>query len=507
MGRQGIHPLRLAAVVAFLVVSVAIAFGTADDTHWTALLLVAVFTGGYLALNIGANDAANNISTAVGSGALSLSAAILVACVGELSGAFLASDPVSARLREGLFQADAFAQDMELASVLVSGMLAAALWLHIATFVRTPVSATHSVIGGLLGAGIFANGWSIVQWDQIASIATVWLLTPLAAGLTAAGVLYGIDLSIAHKPNPVGAARVRVPLLIALLSLLLADYFFVELTPADGPAGSNHLLASLAVAVLAFLIAQPLVNRTAQTTKNSRKGVNQLFTAPLVVAAAFFAFAHGANDVSNIAAPLTVVANIAADNGNPTHVVLPTWALGIGAFGIVVGLVAYGSRLVRTVGSEITDIDKLRAFCIAFSAALVVSAASHFGFPVSTTHTLVGSIFGVGLLRELRTKNERRTLAKVRKCYAGANKEALNSFLSRFQGATPPRRREMLDSLYREHGDVQLSREDLKHLDTLSYKQVIKHSLVQRIVVLWMLTIPATGLIGGLLYQLAGTIN
>lgn len=493
----------MGAAIAFLAFSAAIAFSTVSDIRWTVLLLVAVLVGGYLALNIGANDAANNISTAVGSGALGLSAAILVASIGELSGAFLASDPVSARLREGLFQADAFAEDMELASVLVSGMLAASLWLHFATFVRAPVSATHSVIGGLLGAGIFANGWSIVQWDQIASIAIVWLITPLAAGLTAAGVLYGIDRSIAHKPNPIGAARIRVPLLIALLSLLLADYFFVEFAPADGRAGSNHLLASLAVAVLAFLIAQPLVNRTAQITKNNRKGVNQLFTAPLIVAAAFFAFAHGANDVANIAAPLTVVAHIAADNGSTAHVVLPTWALAIGAFGIAIGLTTYGSRLVRTVGSEITEIDKLRAFCIAFSAALVVLASSHFGFPVSTTHTLVGSIFGVGLLRELRNTSERRTLAKVRKCYAGANKEVLDRFLTRFQGATPPSRREMLDALYRERGDVQLTRDDLKHLDTLSHKQMIKRSLVQRIVVLWILTIPAAGTLGGLLYQIS----
>ena len=465
--------------------------------------MAAVLTGGYLALNIGANDAANSIATAVGAGAMSLTAAILLACTSELSGAFLASEPVATRLREGLFLADAFPQSSELARVLISGMLAAGLWLHLATVLRTPVSATHSVIGGLLGAGIFASGWSIVQWDQILSIAIVWIVTPLGAALTAAGVLYSVNLSITTKPNLIRAARLRVPVLIALLSFLMADHFFIELAPADWRNGVNHLFASLAIAVITFLIAQPLIHRKAQIIKHNLKGLNQLFTAPLVAAAAFFAFAHGANDVANIAAPLAVVAEIASANVGSGHLVLPTWTLAVSAFGIALGLATYGRRLVRTVGSEITEIDKLRAFCIAFSAALVVLAASHFGFPVSTTHTLVGSIFGVGLLRELYKLNERRTLAKVRKCYAGEDKEALASFLNRFQGATPPRRQEMLEALYREHGDVQLTQEDLKRLDALYRRHIIKRALLRRIIALWVLTIPVSGLLGALLYRVS----
>jgi len=504
---MGIRLARPTSVAVFLTLAVLIAFDSAGDIRHMALLLAAVLTAGYLALNIGANDAANNIGTAVGSGALTLTAALLLAAAGELAGAFLAGDPVSARLREGLFQSDALGHGRVLARVLIAGMLAGALWLHSATLLRAPVSATHSVVGGLIGAAIFANGWSTVQWDQVFSIALAWLLTPLAAALIAAMVLFGIERTITYQPNLIGSARSRVPILIALLSLLFGDYFFTELAPDAWSTSEHHLLASLAAALATFLVAQPLIHRMSQLIKNNRQGVNQLFTAPLILAAAFFAFAHGANDVANIAAPLTAAANIAVEGSSPERFVLPTWSLAIGALGIAVGLAAYGSRLVRTVGSEITEIDKLRAFCIAFSAALVVLAASHFGFPVSTTHILVGSIFGVGLLREQIRLNERKTLEKVRKCYAGEEREALDLFLNRFRSATLPRKKEMLEGLYRQHADVQLTRKELKRINKLYHRQLVKRTLLRRIVALWILTIPASAALGGLLYRLAGAFG
>ena len=188
---MGIRLARPASVAVFLALAVLIAFDSAGDIRHLALLLAAVLTAGYLALNIGANDAANNIGTAVGSGALTLSAALLLAAAGELAGAFLAGDPVSARLREGLFQTDTLGHGKVLARVLIAGMLAGALWLHSATLLRAPVSATHSVVGGLLGAAVSANGWSSVQWDEVSSIALAWLFTPLAAALIAAVLFSG----------------------------------------------------------------------------------------------------------------------------------------------------------------------------------------------------------------------------------------------------------------------------------------------------------------------------
>jgi len=505
-GRLIGHWARPALVALFLALAMLTAFDSAEHIRHTTLLLAAVLTAGYLALNIGANDAANNIGTAVGSGALTLTAALLLAATGELAGALLASDPVSARLREGLFHPEAFGHGQMLARVLITGMLGAGLWVHAATLFRVPVSATHSVVGGLLGAAVSANGWSAVQWDQISSIALAWLITPFIATLISAAVLFGIERTITYQPNLIGSARTRVPILIALLALLFGNYFLTALAPADWHAGEHHLPASLAVALAAFLVAQPLIHRMSQQIKNNRKGVNQLFTAPLILAAAFFAFAHGANDVANIAAPLTAAANIAVQGTSPEHFILPGWSLAIGALGIAVGLAAYGSRLVRTVGSEITELDKLRAFCIAFSAALVVLAASHFGFPVSTTHILVGSIFGVGLLREQMRLHDRQTLEKVRKCHEGEDREALDLFLNRFRSATLPRKKEMLEGLYRERGGVQLTRKELRRIHKHYHRQLVKRTLMRRIVAFWILTIPAAAILGGLLYRLAQAV-
>jgi PiT family inorganic phosphate transporter len=478
----------------FLAASVVLAYAVVGPGNDLALLVGAVLGAGYLALNIGANDGANHIGTAVGSGALTLGAALLLASIGELGGALLAGDAVNTRLREGLFETSLLNAQTQFATVLLSGILAAGLWLHVCTAMRIPVSTTHSVIGGLVGASISAQGWSSVRWGEIGSIALGWTATPVAAALVSGLVLFLIERTITQKPNLVGAARIRVPALITLLALLLADYFFLELAPSDWRLSRQHLLASAAVAVAAFLIAQPLINRASQQIKNNRQGVNQLFTVPLIFAAGFFAFAHGANDVANIAAPLAALTEIASDGTLPERA--PAWVLGISAIGIAVGLALYGSRVVQTVGSEITEIDKLRAFCIAFSAALVVAAASHFGFPVSTTHTLVGSILGVGLLREYLKLNERKTLEKVRKCYIGEDPKALETFLQRFQGATLGRKREMLEALYRQRGNVRLTRKDLQRMDQLYRRQLVKRSLVRRILIMWVLTIPVSAGLG-----------
>lgn len=493
---------KAATAAGFLLICTVMLFGSLDGIDNTMLLFLAVVVGGYLALNIGANDAANNIGTAVGSGAITLGGALAVAVAGELAGAFLASDPVSTRLRANIFDPCVFGGGEVLAQVLAAGMLAGAFWLHLATVMKTPISATHSVIGGLLGAGVYAGGWGVAQWDQISSFALIWLATPLAAALVGGSVLYAIEHLVISGPNLIGQARARVPLLIALLSLLLANYFFVKVAPEDWAIREDHLIAGMAIAVSVFLIAQPWVHRMAQTIKNNRQGVSKLFVMPLILATAFFAFAHGANNAGNVAAPLAAIATIASDGMSPDEILLPTWTLAVSAFGIATGLLLYGSRIVHTVGSEITEIDKLRAFCIMFSAALVIGAASHFGFPVSTTHTVVGSIFGVGLFRELVQLNERRTLEKIRKCHDGKDIQALESFLQRFQGATLPKKHQMLDALYREHGEVRLTPKEIRRINKLYHRGLVKRSLFRRILGFWILTIPSAALLGALMISI-----
>jgi len=281
----------------------------------------------------------------------------------------------------------------------------------------------------------------------------------------------------------------------------------MALAPLESLVSHRPLVASLTVAAAAFLIAQPSIHRLVQTIKGNRQGLNRLFTLPLILAAAFFAFAHGANDVANVAAPLAEVVRIAVQGGEPPGVGLPAWTLAIGALGIAVGIAAYGSPVVQTIGSDLTDIDKLRAFCVALAAALVVVTASHFGFPVSTTHTVVGAVVGVGLLRELTRRQERKTLEKIRKCHAQADQETLVDFLGRFQGATLKSRREMLDELYREHGPVVLTAEEQRGIHTLYHRRLVQRELLWRILLFWVLTIPISALLGGLLYRLSGLLT
>ncbi len=473
--------------------------------HWPLLLMASAVSAAYLALNIGANDAANHASIVVGAGVLSLGTALLIAGTGELAGAFLASDPVSERLRQGLFNKDEFGSGLQLALVLMSGLLAGALWLNLATYLRIPVSTTHSVIGGLLGAGVIAGGWSAPRWEQITNIATVWVIAPVISALIAGLALFLIEKSIIQKANLIGAARTWVPAMLTLLALLLADYFFSELAPQHWEVIQNPSIASLAIATTAFLIMQPIIHRTSQKLTNNRRGVNQLFGPPLILAAIFFAFAHGANDVANLAAPLTAIAHVATAGTSPASFSIPLWALALGGLGMCLGLLLYGHRVIRTVGNDLTELDRIRAFCIIISAAFIIAAASHFGFPVSTTHILVGSIFGVGLLREQLALIEQTTLVKIRKCFADKDVVAHQRFLARLRGATVQRKQEMLNSLYQDCRAVELNKAELKNIRKQFKRHLIRRSLARRIILFWVLTLPVSAIGGSVIYLLIKT--
>jgi PiT family inorganic phosphate transporter len=358
------------------------------------------------------------------------------------------------------------------------------------------------VIGGLVGAVIFSGGWAAVRWGDIGSIATLWVVAPVVAAGLAALVLHLFERAVTNQPNAIGTARTQVPVLISLLSLMMANYFFLKLAPDTWPISENRLLASLTVAVTTFLVAQPLIHRVAQGATNNRKGINELFTVPLILAAAFFAFAHGANDVANVAAPLTALTYIASNGLTPRQFAIPLWTLAIGGAGIAAGLLTYGHRIVHTVGHELTEINKLRAFCVVFSAALVVVVASLFGFPVSTTHILVGSIVGVGLLREFVKLNERETLGKIRKCHAAQDQDTLERFLPRFQSATLPRKRVMLEELFRARGEVRPTERERDRIHRLYHHQLVRRSLLRRIILFRLLTLPVTALLGALGYSL-----
>jgi PiT family inorganic phosphate transporter len=486
-----------------LMLTLTLVFGNSGSIDKLPLLLAATAAVLYLAINIGANDAANHVGILVGAGAISLGGALLIAAGGELAGSLLASDMVNARLRDDLLDNDALTGAGHLSAVLVAGMVAAGLWLHAATLARMPISATHTIVGGLVGAGIGSGGWQVVQWEQIRQIASVWVLSPVAAAVAAALALILVERILTYRSNAIGAARIRVPLLVSLLTLLMSGVYFSEFSPRHWEVSQQPLVAALAVAVMAFLLVQPQIYRASQNLKSNRRGLNRLFNAPLLLAAFFFAFAHGANDVANVAAPMAALLQTVAQGSTPAHFTIPLGVLLLGSAGIALGIVAYGHRVIRTVGKGITDLDRLRAFSIGLSALAIIALATRFGYPVSTTHILVGAILGVGLMREVQQRREQSILARVRGCFSADQSEDMERFVHRFDGATRARRAEMLARLFSECRPRTLSSRELAEIQS-SHRSMIRPRLVGAIVIFWLLTLPAAGLLGAGMVALIG---
>lgn len=390
---------------AFLAAVTVFAAAFVGDGPLALYVVVGALIAGYLALNVGANDVANNMGPAVGSRALPMAAALAIAAVCEAAGAMLAGGDVVSTISKNIVTPPADMRAETFILVMMSAFLAAAVWINLATVLNAPVSTTHSVVGGVLGAGLAAAGASVVSWTTMASIAASWVISPLLGGIIAAALLAFIKWAILYRPDRVTAARRWVPALVGLMSGVFTLYMLGK--------GLKHILAigfgpSLVFAAIAavagWAAARPWAARRAARMENRRKEISQLFVFPLIVAAALLSFAHGANDVANAVGPLAaIVATAKSGMAAPESVELPIWVLLIGAAGIALGLGLFGPRLIRMVGQKITKMDPMRAYCVAQSAAITVLAASHLGLPVSSTHIAIGGVFGVGLLREAVT--------------------------------------------------------------------------------------------------------
>lgn len=360
---------------------------------------------GYMALNIGANDVANNMAPAVGSRALSLTAALIIAGICETAGALLAGGDVVDTISKGIIapSPDISARDFIL--IMISALLAASLWLNLATVLHAPVSTTHAIVGAVLGAGIIAFGLSAVSWTVMGGIVLSWVVSPVLGGLIAAGLLAFIKWRILFQADRVAAARRWAPLLAGVMCGVFTLYMFSKgFSRIWRPPDAVVAAAGLAMFVVGWQGSRPWVIARSQGMENRRKQVAVLFIPPLILAAALLSFAHGANDVSNAVGPLAaIVAAAQSGSADTSAVALPFWVLVVGGLGIALGLALFGPRLIRTVGQKITRMDPVRAFCVALAAGVTVLAASVMGLPVSSTHIAIGGIFGVGLLREAMT--------------------------------------------------------------------------------------------------------
>ncbi len=419
-------------------------------TSATWLLIVAAAVGAYMAMNIGANDVANNMGPAVGSGAMTMGWAIVMAAVFEALGAIVAGGDVVGTIKGGIIDPAAINDPALFAGVMLAALLAGALWLNLATAVGAPVSTTHSIIGAVMGAGIAAGGWGLVHWETIGAIVISWVASPLAGGAMAAALLYLIKRFVTYRSDMIDAASRVVPVLIAAMAWAYTTYMLLKGLGQLVQVGVvTAMLAGGGMALVVWWLVRKPIATLARRQDNSKQGVNRLFTWPLVCSAALLSFAHGANDVANAIGPLAAIYEAVKEGAIATKASTPMWIMVLGAVGLAVGLALYGARLIRTVGKEITELDNMRAYAIAMSATLTVIVASQLGMPVSTTHISIGAVFGVGFLRELLKVNYAKMERVVRAGHQGADRDEVEAYLNRFEAAEVSEKKRMLADMKR----------------------------------------------------------
>ncbi len=478
----------------------------------TFLIIGALF-GAYMAMNIGANDVANNVGPAVGSGALTMMWAIIIAAIFEASGALIAGGDVVKTIKKGIIDPAMITDPQTFIWAMTAALLAAALWLNFATSVGAPVSTTHSIVGGVMGAGIAIAGFKIVNWTTMGKIVASWIISPLLGGAIAAFFLYIIKKNIIHQDDMIESAKKQVPLLIAIMTWAFATYIVLK--------GLKHLIKlnfpialaiGLVVAVVAYFFIKPMVAKSALNLENSRAGVNTLFTIPLIFSAALLSFAHGANDVANAVGPLAGINDAIVNGGISTKAGIPFWVMAVGGFGIAIGLALYGPKLIKTVGSEITELDQMRAFSIAMAAAITVIIASQLGLPVSSTHIAIGGVFGVGFLREWLNKDESNWLKDAEETFK-SDKNKLNKATKELKTLQAKEEKskedyEKIVSLYSKIDELESKVKAKKKYFKKAKKQIyVKREAVKKIVAAWIITVPAAALLAsGIYFMIRGIV-
>ena len=378
----------------------------------TFLLSFAVIACIYMACNIGANDVANAMGTSVGSKALTFKQAILIAAVAEFLGAFLVGGEVSDTIRKGMLDPTVFeAVPYHLVYGMISALLAAALWLHIASYLGWPVSTTHSIVGGVVGFGVIAGGMDVINWGKVGQVVLSWVVSPVMGGLVAFLVFTFISKTVFSKRNPLIYAKNLLPYMVFFVFVILANamvYKGLKNLHMD-LSFSRALVISLIVGALAFTITKFLATKIPYNSswdlQKQFHETENVFKYLQILTAFYVAFAHGSNDVANAVGPLAAVVAILKDGHVHMKVVMPPWILGLGGGCIVLGLLVWGAKVMATIGEKITELTPSRGFAATFGAATVVLICSKMGLPISTTHTLVGSVIGVGLARGLPTLN------------------------------------------------------------------------------------------------------
>lgn len=373
--------------------------------------LAAAF-GLFMAWGIGANDVANAMATSIGSGALTIKKAIIIAAVFEFAGAVLAGGEVTSTIRKGMVDSSLFGDKPE---VLIYGMLASLLaagtWLFLASKKGWPVSTTHSIVGAIVGFAIVGVGFEAVKWDKVGSIVLSWVISPLTAGVIAFFIFSSINALILSKSDPLERAKKYAPIYVFLavtLIVLVTLFKGLKHVGLDLPVWESYAIA-LGAGVVVALLGKVAINKI-QPDKKAEKDfhyhtVERVFAVLMVITACGMAFAHGSNDVANAIGPVAAVVSTAQAGAVMDKAGLPIWVLVLGGAGIVVGLGTYGLRVIKTVGSHITQLTPTRGFSAEIAAAFTIVVASGTGMPISTTHVLIGAVLGVGMAKGISAIN------------------------------------------------------------------------------------------------------
>lgn len=388
-------------------------------------LYLALAFGFYMAWSIGANDAANAMGTSVGSKAVTFKEAVVIAAIFEFSGAYIAGGGVADTMRKGivdpaLFNNPSLFPAGDGAEFFVWGMMAAlisaALWIHIAAFLGWPVSTTHSIVGAITGFGTIAVGVSNVEWMKLLFIALSWLTSPLIGGLLAFITFSLIRKFIIEAKDANFGLRWVAPLFAMPVFFTLSLVLFFkglknvkDTLDAWGIGLPETIMISAGVGLLATIVLGLILRRieigAEATQKEKTDQIERVFRYLQIITACFVAFAHGSNDVANAIGPLSAIVNTVNAGEIATTVPVPAWVLVLGGIGIVIGLATYGYRVIETVGSKITEITPSRGFAAEFGAATTIVVGSKLGIPLSTTHTIVGAVIGVGFARGMNALN------------------------------------------------------------------------------------------------------
>jgi PiT family inorganic phosphate transporter len=349
--------------------------------------------------------------------------------------------------------------------VMMAALASSAMWVNLATWVGAPVSTTHAVVGGVMGAGIAAAGLSAVNWVSMSAIAASWVVSPMLGGLIAAGFLWLIKARIIYQDDKIAAARKWVPVLIGIMAAAFAAYLALKgLKRVVKIDMETALLIGVGAGFASWAAARPLIRRQSIGLENRNKSLKVLFGLPLVLSAALLSFAHGANDVANAVGPLAAIVHATEFHGAAAEVAIPLWVMVIGALGISLGLFLFGPRLIRMVGEQITKLNPMRAYCVALSAAITVIVASWLGLPVSSTHIAVGGVFGVGFFREWHSARRARQLAVGR------------------------RKTNVVDTAERKR------------------RKLVRRSHFMTVIAAWVITVPATAGLSAVIFVLSQTV-